>query len=70
MSRVTIIEPNARLMTTIVSESGSLLIYEESTLIWAAQLTDVPVAIQRSNLNGLAGAIVTLRLILPPQNYK
>lgn len=54
------IEPNARLMTSIVSDSGSLLIYEESTLIWAAQLSEVPVAIQRSNLNGLAGAIVTL----------
>lgn len=43
-----------------MSESGSLLIYEESTLIWAAQLSEVPVAIQRSNVNGLAGAIVTL----------
>lgn len=28
--------------------------------MWAAQLSEVPVAIQRSNLNGLAGAIVTL----------
>lgn len=54
------LEPNARLITSIVSESGSLLIYEESTLIWAAQLSDVPVSIQRSNINGLAGAVVTL----------
>ncbi|KAG4078630.1 hypothetical protein HA402_015220 [Bradysia odoriphaga] len=53
-------EPNARLITSIVSESGSLLIYEESTLIWAAQLAEVPVSIQRSNVNGLAGAVVTL----------
>lgn len=43
-----------------MSESGSLLIYEESTLIWAAQLAEVPVCIQRSNINGLAGAVVTL----------
>lgn len=48
------------MITSIVSESGSLLIYEESTLIWAAQLSDVPVSIQRSNINGLAGAVVTL----------
>lgn len=48
------------MITSIVSESGSLLIYEESTLIWAAQLSEVPVSIQRSNINGLAGAIVTL----------
>lgn len=34
--------------------------YEESTLIWAAQLSEVPVSIQRSNVNGLAGAIVAL----------
>lgn len=55
-----IVEPNARLITSIVSDSGSLLIYEESTLIWAAQLSEVPVSIQRSNINGLAGAIVAL----------
>lgn len=54
------LEPNARLITSIVSESGSLLVYEESTLIWAAQLSEVPVSVQRSNINGLAGAIVAL----------
>lgn len=55
-----LLEPDARLISSIVSESGSLLIYEETKLIWAAQFTDVPVAIQRSNLDGLPGAIVTL----------
>lgn len=31
-----------------------------TNLIWAAQLSDVPIAICRSNLNGLPGAICTL----------
>lgn len=37
-----------------------MLIYDKSSLIWAAQLPDVPAAICRSNLDCLAGAIVTL----------
>lgn len=47
-------------MTTVISDSGSILIYNFADLVWAAQLPDVPVAIVRSNLNCLAGAIVTL----------
>lgn len=53
-------EPDAKLMITVISESGSILIYNLANLIWAAQLADVPVAIIRSNLDSLAGAIVTL----------
>lgn len=47
-------------MTTIVSESGSLLIYESMNVVWAAQLTNIPVAIQRANLQDLPGGVVTL----------
>lgn len=44
----------------MISDSGSILIYNLANLIWAAQLADVPAAIMRSNLDSLAGAIVTL----------
>lgn len=44
----------------MISDSGSLLIYNCANLIWAAQLVDIPAAIMRSNLDSLAGAIVTL----------
>lgn len=53
-------EPDAKLIITVVSDSGSILIYNMGNLIWAAQLADVPAAIMRSNLDSLAGAIVTL----------
>lgn len=53
-------EPDARLIITIVSESGTILIYNTSQLIWAAQLSYVPMAICRTNVNGLPGAICTL----------
>lgn len=53
-------EPDARLIVTIVSESGTILIYNTSQLIWAAQLSYIPIAICRTNVNGLPGAICTL----------
>lgn len=53
-------EPNTRLMITIITDSGTLLIYEQNHLKWAAQLSEVPVAIDRSNIDGLPGALVTL----------
>ncbi|XP_055320368.1 protein PTHB1 [Sitodiplosis mosellana] len=53
-------EPNARLIITVISESGTILIYNTSQLIWAAQLSYVPIAIYRTNVNGLPGAICTL----------
>lgn len=55
-----IAEPDAKLIITVISDSGSILIYNLANLIWAAQLADIPVAIMRSNLDSLAGAIVTL----------
>uniref|UniRef100_A0A182NK21 PTHB1 N-terminal domain-containing protein n=1 Tax=Anopheles dirus TaxID=7168 RepID=A0A182NK21_9DIPT len=53
-------EPGARLMLAVVSESGSLLLYENDQIIWSAQLGEVPVAIGRANVTGLPGALVTL----------
>ncbi|XP_053676405.1 protein PTHB1 [Anopheles nili] len=53
-------EPGARLMLAVVSESGSLLLYESDQIIWSAQLGEVPVAIGRANVAGLPGALVTL----------
>lgn len=53
-------EPDARLIITVISESGTILIYNTSQLIWAAQLAYVPIAICRTNVNGLPGAICTL----------
>lgn len=55
-------EPNARLVTAVVSERGSILIYEEAKLIWTLQLSghESPVAVQRSNLQDLPGALILL----------
>ncbi|EDW00984.1 protein PTHB1 [Drosophila grimshawi] len=54
-------EPGARLITAIVSDAGKLHIYEEANIIWAAQWQEsAPVAIQRSNVQNIAGSIVTL----------
>lgn len=53
-------EPDARLIITIISDNGTLLIYDLATLVWAAQLADTPVSMVRSNLSGLPGAICTL----------
>lgn len=36
------------------------MIYNTSQLIWAAQLSYIPIAIYRTNVNGLPGAICTL----------
>ncbi|KAH8331370.1 hypothetical protein KR074_001751 [Drosophila pseudoananassae] len=56
-------EPGARLITAIISDSSKLHLYEKANLIWAAQWPNqspAPVAIQRSNVQNLAGGIVTL----------
>ncbi|XP_068147070.1 LOW QUALITY PROTEIN: protein PTHB1 [Drosophila tropicalis] len=56
-------EPGARLITAIISDSAKMHLYEEANIIWAAQYQShpsAPVAIQRSNVNDLPGAIVTL----------
>lgn len=55
-------EPNARLLTAVVSEHGSILIYEEAKLIWTLQLSgnEAPVSIHRSNIQDLPGALILL----------
>ncbi|XP_058053381.1 protein PTHB1 [Anopheles bellator] len=53
-------EPDARLIAAVVSESGSLLLYENDRILWSAQLPEIPVAIERANVRGLPGALVTL----------
>uniref|UniRef100_A0A7G3AQ71 Protein PTHB1 n=1 Tax=Lutzomyia longipalpis TaxID=7200 RepID=A0A7G3AQ71_LUTLO len=53
-------EPEVRLIISIATEMGSLLIYEESKLIWSAQLPQVPVAVTRGTFTDLSGGIVTL----------
>ncbi|XP_059615295.1 protein PTHB1 [Phlebotomus argentipes] len=53
-------EPDVRLMIAIATEMGSFLIYEESKLIWSAQLPEVPVAVTRGTFTDLSGGIVTL----------
>jgi len=54
-------EDSSRLITAIVSNESRLYIYENSNIIWAAQSPfPAPIAIRRSNLNGLPGAIITL----------
>lgn len=58
--RFDLAEPDAKLIITVISDSGTILIYNLANLLWAAQLADVPAAIVRSNLDSLAGAIVTL----------
>lgn len=47
-------------MMAIVSDSGSLLIYESMNLIWTAKLLEIPVAITRGNFDGLPGGIAYL----------
>ncbi|GAB0094681.1 PHTB1_N domain-containing protein [Sergentomyia squamirostris] len=53
-------EPEVRLIIAIATEMGSLLIHEESKLIWSAQLPQVPVALSRGTFTDLSGGIVTL----------
>lgn len=47
-------------MTAVVSETSTLLIYENTTLKWSAQLPDVPVAVGRGHFRNLRGVFVTL----------
>jgi Bardet-Biedl syndrome 9 protein len=47
-------------MIAIVSENGSLLIYNNCSLIWSAQFENIPICISRANVHNLPGAIITL----------
>lgn len=47
-------------MTAVATDNGSLLIYQNATLVWCTQLMNETIAISRGNFNNLAGGIVTL----------
>ena len=47
-------------MICVASESGSFLVYNYDKLVWAAELPEIPVAIQRANIKQLPGAIIVL----------
>ena len=49
-------------MIAVTTENGSLLIYQESTLVWCAELLDKTIAMQRGNFAGLTGGLVMLTL--------
>lgn len=49
-----------RIMTMVVSETSTLLIYNNTTLKWSAQLSFLPVSLARGFLLNVKGAIVTL----------
>lgn len=47
-------------MIAVATDNGSVLIYQNSTLVWCAELLDETIGLQRGNFSGLSGAIVTL----------
>lgn len=47
-------------MIAIATDNGSLLIYQQSALVWCAELMTETIGLKRGNFAGLAGAIVTL----------
>ncbi|XP_039292520.1 protein PTHB1 [Nilaparvata lugens] len=55
-----IVEPDGKLMIMCVSDTKTLLVYEQTTLCWSAQLSVTPVLIKRINFQSLRGLILTL----------
>ncbi|CRK93885.1 CLUMA_CG007412, isoform A [Clunio marinus] len=53
-------EPDCKLMIAVATENNSILIYQNSTLVWCAELLEQAVAIRRGNFFGIAGGLVTL----------
>ncbi|KAG5671675.1 hypothetical protein PVAND_001863 [Polypedilum vanderplanki] len=53
-------EPECKLMIAVATDNGSLLIYQNTTLVWCAELVDETIALKRGNFTGISGAIVTL----------
>lgn len=47
-------------MIAVATENGSLLIYQNSTLVWCAELLDEAISMARGNFVSLAGGLVTL----------
>ncbi|PBC32457.1 hypothetical protein APICC_10079 [Apis cerana cerana] len=59
-SRAYVIEPDGKLMVLVIADTGTLMIYEGTTLKWSAQLPFTPVAVARAQLRHLEGAVVVL----------
>lgn len=59
-SKFIISENNARFMVMVISETSTLLIYEQATLLWSCQLTFMPVWISRGFFTNLPGSLVML----------
>ncbi|CAK9828785.1 Protein PTHB1 [Anthophora retusa] len=55
-----VIEPDGKLMVLVIADTGTLMIYEGSTLKWSAQLPFAPVTVARVQLQHLQGVIVVL----------
>ncbi|XP_043798543.1 protein PTHB1 [Apis laboriosa] len=58
--RAYVIEPDGKLMVLVIADTGTLMIYEGTTLKWSAQLPFTPVTVARVQLRHLEGAIVVL----------
>lgn len=43
-------EPDGKLMVLVIADTGTLMIYEGTTLKWSAQLPFTPVAVARAQL--------------------
>lgn len=52
--------PEGLLMTLIATDTGTLLVQNNTTLKWSAQLPLLPIAIARASLQGMDGVIVLL----------
>lgn len=59
-SRAYVIEPDGKLMVLVIADTGTLMIYEGTTLKWSAQLPFTPVTVARAQLRHLEGAVVAL----------
>jgi Bardet-Biedl syndrome 9 protein len=55
-----ILENNARLMVMVVSDTSTLYIYEQNTLLWSCQLTFMPAMVTRGFFPSLPGSLVFL----------
>ncbi|XP_075220052.1 Bardet-Biedl syndrome 9 [Lycorma delicatula] len=55
-----IVEPDRKLMLLVVSDTNTLLIYDQTMLCWSSQLSITPVFISRINFQAIKGLVVLL----------
>ncbi|XP_066998294.2 protein PTHB1 isoform X1 [Anabrus simplex] len=55
-----IAEPDGRTMVLVVTDTDTLLVYDQTTLRWSAQLLLSPVSVKTMNLENLHGVLVFL----------